>query len=722
MAVRKEGGSGGKKRIATTREEVKRGTPMSAPPAQRHQRRFTTTTTTTTTTTSSSSTTSTMTTTMTSVPAGFESSPFAQSLVPLGSAPTAQVRRNTVVTKRSNSSLFREAHGILRKIADRRGVGVAALSSQLDRAMQEESSSMTHAAASSSSSSSASTPAGRQLQAQKLFTSATGHATGHEHFLPKIDVLTSSSSTSTTGNSEMKLLSMRRAAALEDVQEFRKRSSMQLSKIGNRRLLHKMSGGESPRQVELSQRYVDFAKHSKAGSATRLPGMMQTEYKSLVQTLKKDGAERKTEELLRMVKVVSKLSPNLFGRFEPETLTELCRTMKFQKLQRGSFVYKQGEVGELFYIIADGRAEFRRGDDDDASRETTPSLDSIHTDRTISKLKKGDSFGELVLLGNDESCVRSSSVLVTSSSIELITIHKDEFNKVYGDAYGAKIVDVVSFLRGIKVFSKENSTRLKQLAPHFRVETFKEGKLFELDSQDTLYIIIEGDICISHLCAESRNTFLFREKLSHGAKKKKPRTMKLHRWQSRRLSATIDEILDGLSQRRTILGGLNEDEEVMDEPSSGGGGGGVMARRQRPPRPAARGSRASTTNDERTNNKIIHKSTNAPDKDIELGRLGAKAIVGYSSIIPELRRGWVGKVTSKTASVYAIDIGIFLSIVCPSVLSAIKKEEHFKLMYHDNVKRERLAALRNNNVEGRGGPVYAFKKTYNTASKASARS
>ena len=114
MAVRREGGSWGEKRIATTREEVKRGTPMSAPPAQRHQRRFTTTTTTTTTTTSSSSTTSTMTTTMTSVPAGFESSPFAQSLVPLGSAPTAQVRRNTVVTKRSNSSLFREAHDILR--------------------------------------------------------------------------------------------------------------------------------------------------------------------------------------------------------------------------------------------------------------------------------------------------------------------------------------------------------------------------------------------------------------------------------------------------------------------------------------------------------------------------------------------------------------------------------------------------------------------------------
>ena len=59
--------------------------------------------------------------------------------------------------------------------------------------------------------------------------------------------------------------------------------------------------------------------------------------------------------------------------------------------------------------------------------------------------------------------------------------------------------------------------------------------------------------------------------------------------------------------------------------------------------------------------------------------------------------------------------------VDPSVLSAIKKEEYFKLEFYDNVKRERLAAHRSKiEGRGRGDPVYPLERTPKSENKTSA--
>jgi NTE family protein len=81
--------------------------------------------------------------------------------------------------------------------------------------------------------------------------------------------------------------------------------------------------------------------------------------------------------------------------------------------QKGEYICREGEEGSTFHIILDGELEVFVGQDDSA--------------RVVSILKKGDFFGEMVLLQGGR---RTASVIVTRRA-HLVTLDRASFNSLF---------------------------------------------------------------------------------------------------------------------------------------------------------------------------------------------------------------------------------------------------------------------------------------------------
>jgi NTE family protein len=81
--------------------------------------------------------------------------------------------------------------------------------------------------------------------------------------------------------------------------------------------------------------------------------------------------------------------------------------------QKGEYICREGEEGDTFHIILDGEAEVFVGQEDSA--------------RVLDILKKGDFFGEMVLLQGGR---RTASVVV-SRRARLVTLDRASFNRLF---------------------------------------------------------------------------------------------------------------------------------------------------------------------------------------------------------------------------------------------------------------------------------------------------
>lgn len=81
--------------------------------------------------------------------------------------------------------------------------------------------------------------------------------------------------------------------------------------------------------------------------------------------------------------------------------------------QKGEYICREGEEGNTFHIILDGELEMFVGPED--------------SPRVLSILKKGDFFGEMVLLQGGR---RTASVMVTRRA-HLVTLDRASFNSLF---------------------------------------------------------------------------------------------------------------------------------------------------------------------------------------------------------------------------------------------------------------------------------------------------
>jgi ATP-binding cassette subfamily B protein len=103
----------------------------------------------------------------------------------------------------------------------------------------------------------------------------------------------------------------------------------------------------------------------------------------------------------------------VFKEADSGTLVKLIQSLKVKRVDKGTRIIKQGDAGDLFYIIHMGKVsvKIKKG---------------WFSSKVVAHLTNGDCFGEMALVTNEP---RSATVTAVEYT-ELFTLAREEFNNI----------------------------------------------------------------------------------------------------------------------------------------------------------------------------------------------------------------------------------------------------------------------------------------------------
>jgi CRP-like cAMP-binding protein len=140
------------------------------------------------------------------------------------------------------------------------------------------------------------------------------------------------------------------------------------------------------------------------------------------------------------------LSLSLFDSFNVNELTLLARHMSFIHLQRGEFLFLEGEKGDFLGFVVQGVLEVLK------KSETGENI-------VIARLAKGSSIGEMALI---DKSPRSATV-VSRQPTTMLTLTSKGFDKLLekSPSTGVKIIQKISRLLSLNM--RRTSSKLADL-------------------------------------------------------------------------------------------------------------------------------------------------------------------------------------------------------------------------------------------------------------------
>jgi cAMP-dependent protein kinase regulator len=125
----------------------------------------------------------------------------------------------------------------------------------------------------------------------------------------------------------------------------------------------------------------------------------------------KDAAQKKRERYESFLKSVEILST-----VEPYELTQISDALKAGTFQEGDYVIREGEMGDVFYIIEEGEAY------------ATKTMEPGKQPEKVKSYGRGDYFGELALIKGEP---RAANV-VAHTTLKVISLDRNSFKRLLG--------------------------------------------------------------------------------------------------------------------------------------------------------------------------------------------------------------------------------------------------------------------------------------------------
>jgi len=125
----------------------------------------------------------------------------------------------------------------------------------------------------------------------------------------------------------------------------------------------------------------------------------------------KDAAARKREKYEDFLKSV-----DLLKAMDHYERSKLADAIKETKVDPNEYIIRQGEEGNVFYIIIEGEAV--------ATKQMEPGQEP----KEVKNYTVGDYFGELALLKNEP---RAANV-IAKTKMKLVTLDRNSFKRVLG--------------------------------------------------------------------------------------------------------------------------------------------------------------------------------------------------------------------------------------------------------------------------------------------------
>ncbi len=145
--------------------------------------------------------------------------------------------------------------------------------------------------------------------------------------------------------------------------------------------------------------------------------MAKDEFKKLLKTSKpfEEKIQKMVDESFKFFDLIR--SVPLFKDVSEDNLKLLAPKIKFETFEVGDFIFKEGNIGDSFYIIKEGKVEIFTGNEKD------------QTKNVLASLGPGEFFGEIALFREIE---RTASVVALKKSIGL-SIAKEDFKSVFSE-------------------------------------------------------------------------------------------------------------------------------------------------------------------------------------------------------------------------------------------------------------------------------------------------
>ena len=158
----------------------------------------------------------------------------------------------------------------------------------------------------------------------------------------------------------------------------------------------------------------------------------------------------------------------LFQNLTPANKELLFSVMEKVKVNQGDWVITQGDEGDRFYIVDNGKFEVRIQDESKVPHDNADGGKIVHV---YESSNAHPSFGELALM---YSTPRAASIIAMSSG-QLWALHRNVFRKVLIGRTSRE--ELVSALRKKEIFKCLSLDQLKKLADNMIVKNFSHNEI-----------------------------------------------------------------------------------------------------------------------------------------------------------------------------------------------------------------------------------------------------
>ena len=128
---------------------------------------------------------------------------------------------------------------------------------------------------------------------------------------------------------------------------------------------------------------------------------------------------------------------DLFKNLDHFEKLSLLDGLKAQWYNKGEVIVREGDIGDLFYIVEEGHVECLGNVLNNKKQKVA---------RVIRKLTSGDHFGELALIN---SAKRTLTVKCGSMKAKLLALDRDTFTRILGSIESYLHLDYSDFCRSI---------------------------------------------------------------------------------------------------------------------------------------------------------------------------------------------------------------------------------------------------------------------------------
>lgn len=194
-------------------------------------------------------------------------------------------------------------------------------------------------------------------------------------------------------------------------------------------------------------------------------------------------------------------------------IVELCRVAETTTIQGHNILFRQGQIGQAFYVVLSGEVEVWVDDSKEfglspsrpANTSRSESTNITNTSKNylnlvsdlgkkVATLTAGDVFGEKAL--EDGNSERRASIVTCVDFTDLMVILKDDYLNLVYTIMNSDSMDRLSLLRRTEMFRAVDVKHLKVLARFMEPRRFKiDEALYKSGENATEMLITESGEC-----------------------------------------------------------------------------------------------------------------------------------------------------------------------------------------------------------------------------------